>query len=123
MKINDFPSHIQQYLIPEPSGHVVYQCLGCHAEYDISQLLYTCPACGSVLLLADLVFDRLKKIPGDTWHQIFDYRRMLNIPALQGIYRYHEFIGPMMPLDAIVYLGEGHTPMVEANPCLQDLVG
>ncbi|MBW2075604.1 MAG: threonine synthase, partial [Deltaproteobacteria bacterium] len=38
-------------------------------------------------------------------------------------YRYHEFIGPMMPLDAIVYLGEGHTPMVEANPCLQDLVG
>ncbi|MCK4388818.1 MAG: threonine synthase [Desulfobacterales bacterium] len=123
MKINDFPSHIQPYLIPKVSGHVVYRCLGCGAEYDISRLLYTCPACHSVLLLTDLAFDRLKEIPPDTWHQIFDYRRMLNIPALRGIYRYHEFIGPIMPLDAVIYLGEGHTSMVEANPYLQELVG
>ena len=44
---------------------------------------------------------------------------MLNIPAMRGIYRYHEFIGPVIPLEAVVYLGEGHTPMVEANPNLQ----
>jgi threonine synthase len=123
MKIENFPEKIQPCLIPKVSGHVVYQCLGCGAEHDISRLLYTCPACGSILLLEDLDFDRLKKIPADTWHQIFDYRRMLNIPALQGIYRYHEFIGPMMPLDTIIYLGEGYTPMVEANAYLRDLVG
>jgi threonine synthase len=76
-----------------------------------------------VLLLTDLAFGRLKKVDSDTWHQIFDYRKMLNIPALQGIYRYHEFIGPMMPLDAVIYLGEGYTPMVEANAYLQDIVG
>ena len=123
MKIENFPEHIQKYLIPKPSGHVVYRCLDCDAEYDISRLLYTCPACHSVLLLTDLAFDRLNKIPPDTWHQIFDYRKMLNIPALRGIYQYHEFIGPIIPLGAVIYLGEGHTPMVEANPHLQQLVG
>ena len=123
MKIEDFPSHIQPYLIPEVSGHVVYRCLGCGTEYDISRLLYTCPACQSVLLLVDLEFDRLKEISPETWHQIFDYRKMLNIPALKGIYRYQELIGPMMPLDAVIYLGEGHSSMVEANAHLQDRVG
>ncbi|RLB94145.1 MAG: threonine synthase [Deltaproteobacteria bacterium] len=123
MKIEDFPNHIRPYLIPEVSGHVVYRCLGCGAEYDISRLLYTCPACGSVLLLVDLDFDRLKKIPAKTWHQIFDYRKMLNNPALSGIYRYHEFVGPVIPPWAVIYLGEGHTSMVEANQYLQNLVG
>ncbi len=123
MKLENFPSHIQPYLIPKPAGEVIYRCIGCEAEHDISRLLYTCPACHSVLLLTDLAFDRLKKTPGDTWRQIFDYRKMLNIPALQGVYRYHEFVGPMMPLDAVIYLGEGHTPMVEANQHLQQLVG
>ena len=123
MKISDFPEHIQPHLMPEVSGNVVYRCLGCSQEYDIDRLLYTCPACQSVLLLTDLDFSRLKETPGDTWHQIFDYRRMLNLPALRGIYRYHELIGPMMPLDAIVYLGEGHTPMVEANAHLQEMAG
>ncbi len=123
MKINDFPNHIQPYLIPEVTGNVVYRCLGCGAQFDIERLLYTCPQCGSVFLLVDLAFDRLKKIPSDLWHRIFDYRRMLNLPSLKGIYRYHEFIGPVIPLDAVIYLGEGHTSMVEANPYLQDLVG
>jgi threonine synthase len=48
---------------------------------------------------------------------------MLTMSALKGIYRYHEFIGPVIPLDAVVYLGEGHTPIVEANQSLQDSVG
>jgi threonine synthase len=123
VKREDFPEHIQPYLIPEPGGHVVYRCLGCGKEYDIDRLLYVCPGCGSVLLLADLAFDRLKSIPKEIWHEIFDYRKMLNIPSLQGIYRYHEFIGPVVPLDAVIYLGEAHTPMVEANSNLQGLAG
>jgi hypothetical protein len=123
MKPQEFPDHIQPYLIPKVGGRVVYCCLGCEKEYGIDRLLYTCPACGSILLLADLAFDRLKKTPRDIWRQIFDYRRMLNMPALKGIYRYHEFIGPVMSLDSVIWLGEGHTPMVEANGYLQDLVG
>jgi len=123
VKLNDFPREIQPYLIPKLEGRLVYRCLGCAREYDIDQLLYTCPHCGQVLLIHDLQFDRLKKVPGELWRRIFDYRRMLKVPSLKGIYLYHEFIGPMIPLEAAVYLGEGHTPIIEANSFLQQEAG
>ena len=109
--------------MPKQEGRFIYQCLGCGRHHPIDQLLYTCPACRQVLLLQDLDFDRFKDISGTLWHRIFDYRKMLNIPALQGIYRFYEFIGPMIPLDDIVYLGEGHTPMVAANAFLAGAAG
>lgn len=123
MKRDLFPKAIRPDLIPQPRGELVYRCLGCQSEHGIQSLLYTCPDCGQVLLIHDRRFDRLKAISGETWQRIFDYRRMLKIPALKGIYRYHEFIGPSIPLDAVVYLGEGHTPVVEANELLQEAVG
>ena len=123
MKTSDFPKEIQPYLIPKLAGDIRYRCLGCRNEHPIESLLYTCPQCGQVLLLIDRAFDGLKSIPGEMWHKIFDYRRMLNIPALKGIYRYHEFLGSVIPLDSIVYLGEGHTPLVEANSTLSQRVG
>lgn len=123
MKIENFPKEIQQYILPEQKGALIYRCLDCEHEFDIKKLLYTCPDCGQVLLIYDEHFDRLKEISAEVWHNIFDYRKMLNIPALKGIYLYHEFIGPVLPLDSIIYLGEGHTPMIEANKSLQDRVG
>ena len=123
MKPDNFPQDIQPLLIPKPSGDLCYRCLGCKKEFPITTLLYVCPDCGAVLLIEDRDIDRLKKIPGATWQKLFDYRRMLKIPALKGIYRYHEFLGPNNPLESIVYLGEGHTPIVEANQRLQDLAG
>jgi threonine synthase len=123
VKPENFPAHIQPHLIPEPSGDMIYRCLGCGEEYGIQKLLYTCPECKQVLLIQDRAFDRLKEISGKTWQQIFDYRKMLNIPALKGIYLFHEFIGPVMPLDAIVYLGEGHTPVIESNDQLSKMAG
>ncbi|MBI9083931.1 MAG: threonine synthase [Desulfobacterales bacterium] len=123
MKREDFPKDLQPLIIPEPSGRLVYRCLGCNLEAGIEELLYTCPSCGQVLLLHDEQFDRLKKVPQKTWHRLFDYRKMLRIPAMKGIYRFHEFIGPVIPLDAVVYLGEGHTPIVEANAALQQQAG
>lgn len=65
----------------------------------------------------------LKNIPGSVWQKIFDFRKMLKIPALKGIYRYHEFIGPCIPLESIIYLGEGHTPVIEANKQLKNIIG
>ena len=123
MKPEHFPQDIQSILVPSPKGELFYQCLGCGATHPIDALLYVCPSCGAVLLIQDRKFDDLKKIDGATWRQLFDYRRMLNIPALKGIYRYHEFIGPNIPLESILYLGEGHTPMVEACETLQKEVG
>ncbi len=123
MQPQDFPKDIQPFLIPGPKGELIYKCLGCSCEFGIENLLYTCPECGEVLLIQDKNFDRLKEISPKTWHKIFDYRRMLNIPALKGIYLYHEFIGPVIPTDSIVYLGEGHTPMIEANGILKEKAG
>jgi threonine synthase len=123
VKPEAFPKTIQPHLIPCPGGQMVYRCLGCAETFDIDALHYVCPRCQQVLLIEDLQADRLKEIPGSTWHQIFDYRKMLTDPALRGIYRYHEFIGPMLPLDSIVYLGEGNTPMIQSNRQLQEQVG
>ncbi len=123
MKKDDFPQEIRPFIIPEPKGDLCYRCLGCSKEFPIEKLLYVCPDCGEVLLLENKEFDEIKKIPGKTWQKIFDYRKMLNVPALKGIYRYHEFIGPNIPIDSIVYLGEGHTPVVEANTRLQSKAG
>ena len=123
MILDDFPEDLRPHLIPTPSGRLIYRCLGCEREYGIDKLLYTCPDCGRVLLLHDAEFDRLKAISPATWHRLFDYRKMLREPALKGIYRYHELIGPVIPLDAVIYLGEGHTPVVAANEALSERVG
>ena len=123
MRIDAFPKEIQTHLIPTPRKDLYYKCLGCGARHSIEKLLYVCPECNEVLLIQDKHADSLKEIPGVVWQQIFDYRKMLKIPALKGIYRYHEFIGPDIPLSSIIYLGEGHTPVVEANKRLQETVG
>jgi threonine synthase len=123
MKFNQFPEHIRSHLIPEPHGEMIYRCIGCKEEFDIAQLLYTCPDCGSVLLLYSKDVDYINHVEGKTWRKIFDYRRMLNHKALKGIFRYYEFIAPVIPLDQIIYLGEGHTPLVEANVRLRKKVG
>ena len=123
MKIEAFPEDIRAQLCPGPSGDMFYRCLGCGAELGIDDLLYTCPDCGSVLMLEDRCFDRLKDVGGRQWRKIFDYRRMLNRQSLKGVFRYYEFIAPMIPLEQIIYLGEGHTPMIEANSRLKEMVG
>jgi len=123
VKLETIPAQIRPHIMPRRQGRLIYRCLSCSRQFGIERLLYTCPDCGQVLLIQDLDFDRLAQIPAETWHQIFDYRKTLNVPALKGIYLFYEFIGPVLPLDAIVYLGEGHTPMVEANAVLQDITG
>ncbi|MBI9076917.1 MAG: threonine synthase [Desulfatibacillum sp.] len=123
MKLLDFPPQIRENILPQPGGKIIYRCLSCNQEFGIEKLLYTCPECGQVLLLHDLDFDRLKERTPQEWRNILDYRKMSNTPAISGIYRYHEFIGPIVPLDCVVYLGEGHTPLVEATAALQQKAG
>ena len=74
-------------------------------------------------MIKDAEWERLRSLPGPLWRKIFDYRSMLNIPALKGIYRYHELIGSVIPLEAVVCLGEGHTPVVAANDKLARWAG
>lgn len=123
MQPAQFPEHIRSYLEPNPSGSYIYRCTHCEGEFGIDQLLYTCPECNQVLLLEDRQWDRLKQVPGPRWREIFDYRAMLTRPALKGVYRYQELLGSIVPLDSVVYLGEGHTPIVESNSRVRDWAG
>lgn len=123
MKIEYFPSEIRPWVIPKIRGEYIYRCLGCGRRFGIEELLYTCPDCDAVLLIEDKEWDRLKEVPGQKWRTIFDYRKMLNDPALRGIYRYHELIGSIIPLEDVVCLGEGHTPVVAANEALGEWAG
>ena len=123
MELSEFPNNIRPYIIPEIKGHLEYRCLSCQKAHSIENLLYTCPDCGGVLLLHDLEEKKKMKRSGKLWRRIFDYRRMTTIPALQGIFLFHEFIAPVIPLEHILYLGEGHTPLVEANRVLKERIG
>ena len=123
MKLNEFPEDIRKYLVPKPSGTMFYRCLGCKGEFDIERLLYTCPSCGGILMLYHQLTGETKDVEGTLWRRIFDYRRMLNFNPLKGIFRYYEFIAPIIPLESIIYLGEAHTPIVMANKNLEKLVG
>lgn len=123
MEIKDFPVDMQPFMTPHPLGDMSYQCLGCKKEHGIGELLYTCPNCGSILMLHDEKLKGLRTYGGSMWRKVFDYRRMLNQPWAKGIFRYYEFIAPVIPLQSIVYLGEGHTSMVQANKQLQEMIG
>jgi len=121
--LEKFPLEIRDKLIPDYSGDVAYECIGCGKEFDINQFLYTCPDCNSLLRLNDRNFNSLKNIIGKTWQDIFDYRKMLNLESLKGVFLFKELLFPTIPLDDVIYLGEGHTPIVRANPDLQRIVG
>lgn len=123
MRLSDFPSDIRGRIIPEPSGKMSYRCIGCDKNFSIDELLYVCPECRSVLMLEIENSDFLLRKDGRLWQRIFDYRKMLNYQPLKGIFRFYEFIAPVIPLDCIVYLGEGGTPLVEANSTLKKLTG
>jgi threonine synthase len=105
MRAADFPDEIKPHLLPQPSGELIYRCLQCEEVFSIESLLYTCRECKSVLMIEDRHWNRLKKHDGSFWRQLFDYRRMLNVPALQGIFLFHELIAPVIPLEDIIYLG------------------
>ncbi|MFH0787766.1 MAG: threonine synthase [Pseudomonadota bacterium] len=123
MELAEFPKNIRPYVIPEIGGLLEYHCLRCQKAHSIDNLLYICPDCGGVLLIHDLREKKKLQRPGRLWRRIFDYRRMATIPALKGIFLFHELIAPVIPLEHILYLGEGHTPLVEANPGLKDKIG
>ena len=110
-------------ILPTYRGDVVYSCIGCESQYPVDDFFYTCPSCGALLRLLDRSFDTLKAYPGWRWRDIFDRRRMSNHPSLSGIFLFHELILPTLEPEDVIYLGEGHTPLVEANDDLAGWVG
>jgi len=108
---------------PTYRGNLVYSCIDCGEEYPVEEFYYTCPACGSLLRLHDRSFDELKKVSGSRWQEIFDERRRSNEACMSGIFLFHELVMPTVPPEDVIYLGEGHTPMIRANDDLAGWLG
>ena len=110
-------------LFPTYRGQMEYFCLGCGKRFPTDELYYTCPDCGGVFLLENLLFDELKKISGEKWREIFDTRAASKKTALRGIFRFYELMAPVLDEEDILYLGEGNTPIVESSPALNTASG
>jgi threonine synthase len=121
--LSRFPAHVRPYLLFDYHGDCVYDCIACSYTAGLDRFLYTCPECGSLLKITDRSFDELKRIPGSVWRDIFDYRSLLRVEALQGVFLFKELLFPAIPLQDIIYLGEGHTALVRANETLSRSVG
>jgi threonine synthase len=109
--------------MPVSRGKMVYACIECGKRFDIFDFIYTCPSCHSLLKIENTEFDKLKATPPETWKKIFDSRRNSNVLEIQGVFRFHELILPIIPLEDIIYLGEANTPIVRANKELCEWVG
>ncbi|MDR1039638.1 MAG: threonine synthase [Deltaproteobacteria bacterium] len=123
MKLELFPEDIRGSILPAPGGDLRYDCLKCGGSFPPDALHYVCPSCGGLLLLEDHAEDRLLSRDGTWWRKLFDYRLMSNVQALRGVFCYHEFLAPIIPLEDVVFLGEAHTPAVKAPPALEREVG
>ncbi len=108
---------------PTYRGHMEYRCLGCGTRRPGDSLLYTCPDCGGVFLLENTDFDSLKQHDGQYWRDLFDARLSTRVTALRGVFTYYELLAPVFDEQDIVYLGEAHTPVIDASPSLQARVG
>lgn len=109
MQYTDFPAR---------RGRMEYFCLGCSARYSTDELHYTCPQCGGGFLLQDLDFETLGETSGQAWRERFDARAASKNPALRGIFRFYEFMAPVLEETDIVYLGEGNTPIIPSGAAL-----
>jgi threonine synthase len=110
-------------VFPAYRGRMEYACLDCGARHPGDDLLYACPDCGGVFLLEDLDSGRLADMgDGIHWRKLFDARSASRRKALRGVFRYYELMAPALEEEDILFLGEGHTPVVDAAPALARLL-
>ncbi|MGH9673558.1 MAG: threonine synthase, partial [Bryobacteraceae bacterium] len=82
----------------------------CRARFPVTEILYNCPRCGS-LLEADYAFDLDASALKNLWRA----RRASNAPIdSSGVWRYRELIPFLDDAVSVVTLREGNTPLLDA---------
>ncbi len=82
----------------------------CRARYDIDQVIYVCPRCGSLL---EASVD-IKSYDASKLARVWRERRLSNHPIDQsGVWRYRELLPPVSDTD-ITTLREGDTPLLRS---------
>jgi len=85
----------------------IFSCIKCRRTYNISEIKYRCD-CGDLL---EVIHDFKKSIPNaEKWKKSLDNK--LNVPSFQ---RYHEILFPSLPIEKIVTLHEGDTPLYDVS--------
>ncbi|MDR1924055.1 MAG: pyridoxal-phosphate dependent enzyme [Planctomycetaceae bacterium] len=85
----------------------------CSHQYEIGQVLHSCPVCGE-LLDVDYEWDSLP-VPDSLCH--FDRYRSESVNSVRrssGVWRFHELL-PFLPLERSVSIGEGRTILQDAR--------
>jgi len=83
----------------------------CGARFPITEVIYSCPRCGSLL---EAVYPK-PETPAAEWKQLWRNRRLSNAPLEQsGVWRYREFLPFLSDYSHVVTLREGNTPLLDA---------
>ncbi|MBN8638453.1 MAG: threonine synthase [Anaerolineae bacterium] len=97
----------------------VLECMNCHRQYPVDQVIYTCSTCGGLLDLKHDM-DWLRKT---VTRELFDSRLgTLDFPYNSGVWRYKEMIYPDVDPALIVSRPEGNTNLYP-SPRLSKWVG
>jgi len=96
-----------------------FRCFrGCDSTYPLTQAIYRCPACDSLLEVAHDM-NALADKSGAEWRALFDAR--WSATARSGVWSKKEWIAPEIADDAIVSTGEGMTPLYPARRLADEL--
>src|SRR5579862_1321797 len=82
----------------------------CRTQYSITDVLYNCPKCGSLL-------EAVYQVDSDpaTLKKLFRERRMSNAPLdASGVWRYRELFPFLDDYSQVTTLREGNTPLLDA---------
>lgn len=98
------------------SLHAVLRCFrGCPGDHALHSALYRCPQCDGLL---DVQHDltALGQRSAAAWKALFRERRAEGrFPYDSGVWTRREWVAPDLPDEAIVSMGEGHSPIVAAR--------
>ena len=93
-----------------------FECAnGCEGRWELTEVIYTCPHCGGLLMVQhDL--ERLKKTPPQKWMKIFESRaHSTEWPYGSGVWGKRELVCPVVAEDNVVSMFEGHTNLFWAK--------
>lgn len=89
-----------------------FRCFrGCEGSYPLTQAIYRCPTCDSLLAVRHDM-SALAEKSGRDWRELFDSRWSATCPS--GVWSKREWVAPEVPEEAIVTAGEGMTPLVSS---------
>jgi threonine synthase len=111
------------FMIGNLSPHAHFSCTNpdCGKTYSLQTVIYSCESCGELLQVTHDM-QELKKIPGESWKNLFGERwGKPGFPNNSGIWSKREFVLPEQKTENIISSGEGLTHLFRAKRWANDL--